>query len=324
MPNPTKLINSAKRTLEIEISALQELQTRIDSSFTDACQCILKSTGKIIICGVGKSGHIGSKIAATLASTGTPAFYIHPTEAAHGDLGMVQCNDLVIAISYSGSSDELIALLPALKRKKIDIIALTGNPTSLLAQSAKIHINTHVAKEACPHNITPTASTTTTMVIGDMLAISLLEARGFTSDDFALSHPAGRLGKRLVLRVADIMHKAPHIPLVSPKLPVQQSLLIMTSHKLGMLGVISDEKQLIGIFTDGDLRRALESHSDWLHLPIEKIMTKSFFTLSPQALAAEALTELEEKKINGFFVTDDNKRPVGAFNMHDLLQSGIV
>ena len=324
MPNPTKLINSAKRTLEIEISALQELQTRIDSSFTDACQCILKSTGKIIICGVGKSGHIGSKIAATLASTGTPAFYIHPTEAAHGDLGMVQCNDLVIAISYSGSSDELIALLPALKRKKIDIIALTSNPTSLLAQSAKIHINTHVAKEACPHNITPTASTTTTMVIGDMLAISLLEARGFTSDDFALSHPAGRLGKRLVLRVADIMHKAPHIPLVSPKLPVQQSLLIMTSHKLGMLGVISDEKQLIGIFTDGDLRRALESHSDWLHLPIEKIMTKSFFTLSPQALAAEALTELEEKKINGFFVTDDNKRPVGAFNMHDLLQSGIV
>lgn len=310
--------------MAIETAALQALESRIDASFIELCQCIQQSTGKVIICGVGKSGHVAAKIAATFASTGTPALFMHPTEAAHGDIGAVEQKDLFIAISYSGASEELIALLPTLKRKRVDIIAMTSNPNSLLAQSAKVHINTQVAEEACPHKLTPTASTTTTLVIGDMLAVALLEARGFTSEDFALSHPAGRLGKRLVLRLADIMHTAPDIPLVAMNSSVQESLLVMTSHKLGMLGVTNDQRQLIGVFTDGDLRRALESQDDWQHLPIQDVMTKSFLVLDAHLLAVEALRILEEKRVNGSFIIDDNKQPIGAFNMHDLLQSGIV
>ena len=324
MTSPSSFLDSGRRTLAIEITALQSLGEQLGDSFISACRLLSQCKGKVVVCGVGKSGHIATKIAATLASTGTPAFSLHPTEAAHGDLGMVEHDDLVIAISYSGSSDELITILPALKRKNITVVAITGNPNSPLADAAEVCLQIQVHEEACPHNLAPTASTTATLVIGDMLAIALLEQRGFTKEDFALSHPAGRLGKRLILQISDIMHRTPNIPLVQHSQPLNQCLLVMTSFKLGMIGVVNQQQQLIGMFTDGDLRRVLEQQESWKNQPIERVMTTEFTTIRHDSLAADALAIFEEKKINSAFVTDDNHHVMGAFNMHDLLQSGIV
>jgi arabinose-5-phosphate isomerase len=323
--NDSKLQKSARTVFEIEANAVANLSTRIDVSFTHACRFLYDCNGRIVVLGIGKSGHIGEKIAATLASTGSPAFFVHPGEASHGDMGMITDEDVVVAISYSGETGEILTLLPLIRRLGIPLIALTGNPGSTLAQAASVHLDVSVEKEACPLGLAPTASTTATLAMGDALAVSLLESRNFTADDFALSHPGGSLGRRLLLRVEDIMHQDDKMPCVPESASLSEALLEMSQKGLGMTGVVDDQGQLTGIFTDGDLRRVLD-HGDVNvhHINIAEVMTRDGKTAQARQLVVEVLSLMEECKINSLLVVDDNGYPIGALNMHDLLRAGVV
>lgn len=312
------------KVLDIETKALADLHRYIDQSFSQACQLMMRCQGRVVVIGMGKSGHIGNKIAATLASTGTPAFFVHPGEASHGDLGMITDKDIVLALSNSGETDEVLKLLPVLKRIGISIIAVTGNPQSTLARLAEVHLCVKVEQEACPLGLAPTASTTAALAMGDALAVALLEARGFSADDFALSHPGGSLGRRLLLRIADVMHKDEQIPLVSAQASIKQALLEISAKGLGMTGIQAEDGSLAGIFTDGDLRRILDLRVDIHHTSIADVMTKNCITAKAEMLAAEALKIMETKKINSLLVVDTDNIVIGAFNMHDLLRAGVL
>lgn len=327
MPLSTPLfdyLSSGLRTISIESDAIIALKHRLDGDFTKACDLILNCPGRIIVTGMGKSGHIGRKIAATLASTGTPAFFVHPGEASHGDLGMITKQDIVLAISYSGTSNEILTLLPLFKRSGIKIISMTGNPRSTLAEVAEAHLNIAVATEACPLDLAPTASTTATLVMGDALAIALLEARGFTEEDFAFSHPGGALGRKLLLRVVDIMHTGDRIPRVPANASLSQALLVMTEKGFGMTTIVDDNNQLLGIFTDGDLRRTIDKGISLSGAAISDLMNRTPKTISNKALAAEALKVMEDLKITALVVRDEQACPVGVLHMHDLLRAGVV
>lgn len=315
-------LQTAREVLRIESNALNQQAQMLDNQFIAAVDAILNCQGRVVLSGMGKSGHIGSKMAATLASTGTAAFFVHPAEAAHGDLGMILKEDVVIALSYSGESDELLAILPALKRKGVLMIAISGRVDSTLARHANIHLYTHVFQEACPLGLAPTTSTTVMMAMGDALAVALLKARHFTADDFALSHPAGSLGKRLLIRVADLMHSDKDLPLVSPQASLRQAIVTMSEKGLGLC-IIGENHQLLGIFTDGDLRRLFEKNSDILQLNIAQVMQPKPHTIGSDKLAHEALHLMQQNRINALVVEDEGKL-IGALNMHDLLRAGIV
>ncbi|WP_407275299.1 SIS domain-containing protein [Halothiobacillus sp. DCM-1] len=318
------LIPMARQVIEIEQQAIGALADRLDESFVTACRLMLHCEGRVIVTGMGKSGHIGGKIAATLASTGTPAFFVHPGEASHGDLGMITRQDVVLALSNSGETAEVLAILPVIKRLGAPLIALTGRPQSTLAQAANAHIDVGVAREACPLNLAPTASTTAALVMGDALAVALLDARAFKPEDFALSHPGGALGRRLLLRVRDVMHTGAALPRVRLFQTIKQALIVISSGGLGMTTVVDDEDRLLGLFTDGDLRRILDQEEYDLNLPIERVMTRNPRTCTADMLAAEALNIMERDKINGLVVIDEAERVIGALNMHDLLRAGVA
>lgn len=313
----------ARAVIAAEISALQSLPERIDDQFVGACEAILNCRGRVIVTGMGKSGHIGSKIAATLASTGTPAFFVHPGEASHGDLGMIVDGDVIIALSNSGTSEEVLAIMPVVRRLKIKLIAMTGNPESELAQLANFHIYTGVEHEACPLGLAPTSSTTATLVMGDALAIALLEVRGFTAEDFARSHPGGRLGKRLLVHVRDLMHIQGEIPRVLPTADIRETILEMTRHGLGMTAIVDESDYLLGVFTDGDLRRSFENGRELQGRPIAELMTTSSHTILPDELAVTALNRMQEHSITALPVVQAGQM-VGIIHMHDLLRAGIV
>lgn len=320
----TELIASARRTSRLERAAIKATEQRIDQSFVHACELILQCRGRVVVTGMGKSGHIGHKIAATLASTGTPAFFVHPGEASHGDLGMITREDLVLAISSSGNSTEIITLLPILKRWNIPLIAFTGKHLSPLAQAANVVIDISVESEACPLDLAPTSSTTVTLVMGDALAVALLEARGFTAEDFALSHPGGTLGKRLLLRVEDLMHQGHQIPAVSPHIPLMEALTEMSSKGFGMTTVIDGQENLLGVFTDGDLRRTLDNGQDVRQLTMAQAMSPQPSTVSRTMLAAEALSIMERRKITALIVAEGSGKVCGILHMHDLLRAGLA
>jgi len=324
MSQSSELIQSAQRTLRLEVEAVEALLARIDDNFVKACELILASKGRVIVLGMGKSGHIGNKIAATLASTGTPAFFVHPAEASHGDMGMITRDDMVLALSNSGSTAEIVTLLPLIKRLGIQLISMTGNPDSPLAQAAEVNLDARVAQEACPLNLAPTASTTVSLVLGDALAIALLEARGFTAEDFAFSHPGGALGRRLLLKVENVMHAGERLPRVQRGIPLREALLEMTRKGLGMTVIVEANGKLAGIFTDGDLRRTLDKGIDVRQASIDQVMTAHGKTARAEMLAAEALKIMEDHKINSLVVVDAEDRPVGALNMHDLLRAGVM
>ncbi|MFD2229673.1 KpsF/GutQ family sugar-phosphate isomerase [Alkalimarinus sediminis] len=324
MVDSAKFINSAKRAIEIERDAISQLIGRIDASFAKACQILLDCKGRVVVTGMGKSGHIGKKIAATLASTGTPSFFVHPGEASHGDLGMITANDVVIAISNSGNTAEVVTILPLIKRMEAPLISMTGSPTSALAQEANANLDVSVELEACPLGLAPTSSTTATLVMGDALAIALLEARGFSAEDFAFSHPGGSLGRRLLLKVSDIMHSGDRIPSVNHNVLLSDALLEISEKGLGMTAVVDDEQNLCGLFTDGDLRRTIDKSVDIHKTRIDEVMTANCRTISADILAAEALAIMEDGKINGLIVVDKEQHVVGALNMHDLLKAGVI
>ncbi len=324
-PNhPAKLILLAKAVIETETAAVNQLLTRIDDSFVRACDICLACQGRLVVMGMGKSGHIAGKIAATLASTGSPAFFVHPGEASHGDLGMITRNDVVIAISNSGETGELLTILPIIKRLGVPMIAMTGNPASSLSRNASVHLDVSVGREACPLGLAPTSSTTATLVMGDALAVALLEARGFTADDFARSHPAGALGRRLLLLIDDLMHTGDAIPKVRQTASLSDALLEMTRKGLGMTLVVDAANRLAGIYTDGDLRRTLDRGIDLRSASISELMVTGCRSVSTGMLAAEALQIMQELKINALPVVDSAGTVVGAFNMHDLLRAGVV
>ena len=318
-----KMIELGLQVIDIEAQAVNALRERIDASFAEACRLMMACEGRVVVTGMGKSGHIGSKIAATLASTGTPAFFVHPGEASHGDLGMITPGDTVLALSNSGETGEVLTILPLLKRMKVPLVAMTGRPGSTLATEADVHINVGVAKEACPLDLAPTASTTAALVMGDALAIALLEARGFTPEDFALSHPGGSLGKRLLLRVRDLMHDGERVPVIQASASLRETLLEMTAKGLGMTAVM-DGEQLQGIFTDGDLRRCFDNQDDLRGAIVGDLMTSGGVRIEADRLAAEALQIMQEKKINALLVVDTEGKLAGALNMHDLLRAGVV
>ncbi|WP_430461384.1 KpsF/GutQ family sugar-phosphate isomerase [Thalassolituus sp. LLYu03] len=315
-------LSSARRTISMEKEAVGQLEHRLDPDFAKACSLVLNCKGRVVVTGMGKSGHIGNKIAATLASTGTPAFFVHPGEASHGDMGMIQAEDVVIALSNSGESGEVTSLLPLFKRLGCKLISMTGKPESSLAKAADAHLNTGVDVEACPLNLAPTSSTTCALVIGDALAVALLEARGFTAEDFAFSHPGGSLGRRLLLKVEDIMHGGDEIPVVSPTTTLSQALLVVTSKGLGMT-TVQDNGKLVGIFTDGDLRRAIDHGVDIHSATMKDVMTAGGKFTTPGTLAAEALKVMEDSKINALVVLN-NGSTVGVVNMHDMLRAGVI
>ena len=318
-------IGRARRVLALEADAIHQLAARLDARFEHACDIILACSGRVVVSGMGKSGHIGGKIAATLASTGTPAFFLHPGEASHGDLGMVTRQDVLLMLSNSGETPELLAILPPLKRLGIPIIALTGKASSTLAREASLHLDASVAQEACPLGLAPTASTTAALALGDALAIALLEARGFTAEDFALSHPGGALGKRLLVKVADIMHQGERLPCVSLGAPLRDALLEITRTGLGITAVVDAAQHLVGVFTDGDLRRALDhAPFDLQSSRVDDFYTQGGKTCHADMLAAEALGLMERHKVNAMIVLDEDKRPIGAFNTHDLLRAGVI
>ncbi|MCG9684932.1 KpsF/GutQ family sugar-phosphate isomerase [Vibrio sp. Isolate23] len=316
--------SAALDVLKTEIEALEQLDQYFNEDFIQACELILANKeGKVAVMGMGKSGHIGNKIAASLASTGTPAFFVHPGEAAHGDLGMIKSGDIVLAISNSGESSEILGLFPVLKRLNIKIISMTGKPDSTMAKLADFHLQITVPKEACPLGLAPTASTTATLVMGDALAVALLQARGFTAEDFALSHPGGALGRKLLLKLSDIMHTGKQLPLVTPDTVVREALLEISQKGLGMTAVVDDHQHLVGIFTDGDLRRILDKRIDIHSALIGEVMTTHPTTASPNILAAEGLNLMQQKSINGLILCENGK-VVGALNMHDLLKAGVM
>ena len=319
----TSFINTAKRTIQIELDAIAALSKRINSDFEKACELLLACHGRIIVIGMGKSGHIGKKIAATLASTGSPSFFVHPGEASHGDMGMITKDDVVLALSNSGNTAEMVTLLPLIKRLGIPLISLTGNPQSILAEAADIHLDVGVAEEACPLGLAPTSSTTVTLVMGDALAIALLDARGFTADDFAFSHPGGALGRKLLLKVADIMHQGSEIPAVNENAPIKEALFEMSQKGLGMTTVTNQQGVFLGIFTDGDLRRSLDLAIDLNNTPIKTVMTPKGKTISSDILAAQALKLMEDNKISALVVEQAGKVQ-GIIHLHDLLKAGIA
>ena len=317
------LLEIAKAVVQTEADSILMLKDRIDQTFNDACQLILSCEGKVILIGMGKSGHIAKKIAATLASTGTPSFYVHPGEAGHGDLGVVNDKDVVFIISYSGESDEIVTLLPSIKRLDISVISMTGNSSSTIAEESDVHLDVSVDQEACPHNLTPTSSTTVALVMGDAIAITLLNARGFTPEDFAKSHPSGTLGRRLLTLVSNIMKSGDDIPIVSKETSLIDSLLVMSQKALGMV-LITDNNTLLGIFTDGDLRRVVEKHINFQNLSIKDVMTQNCKSIQPNKPALIALQMMEEYSLNSLPVVDGNNQVIGAINMHTLMQAKVT
>lgn len=320
----TDFTQRAAEVIKIEAAAVAQLQQYLDADFNLACQLIFSSSGKTIVTGMGKSGHIGSKIAATLASTGTPAFFVHPGEASHGDLGMLSSEDVVIAISNSGETAEVLTIIPVIKRLGIKLIAMTGNPSSTLAKLADAHLCVRVEQEACPLGLAPTASTTATLAMGDAVAVALLDARGFSADDFALSHPGGSLGRKLLLRLEDIMHSGEQVPVVLHTATIKDALLEISKKGLGMTAIVDAQGKMAGVFTDGDLRRILDQRYDIHSALIADVMTKRCITAQADQLAAEALQIMQQKKINGLIIVDNAGKPVGAMNMHDLLRAGVL
>ena len=323
MTDPQQLMRAARSVIDTERQAVSALKQRIDSHFVGACQLILACEGRVVVLGMGKSGHIGHKIAATLASTGTPSFFVHPAEAGHGDLGMITRGDVVIALSNSGETAEIITLLPVIKRLDIPLIALTGNPASTLGTAAAVCLDVSVSREACPLNLAPTASTTACLVLGDALAVALLEARGFNADDFARSHPGGSLGRRLS-SVRDVMHTGDDIPRVNEKTILSRTLLEMSAKGLGMAAVLDEQGEVSGIFTDGDLRRTLDAGFDVHATTTAEVMTRNPRTIAETCLAAEALRMMEQHRINALLVLDEDQQLAGVLNMHDLLRAQVL
>ncbi|MBD3897368.1 KpsF/GutQ family sugar-phosphate isomerase [Halomonas sp. ML-15] len=315
---------SACRTLDLEQQAIAALSAQLDADFDRACQLMLDCQGRVIVTGMGKSGHIAGKIAATLASTGTPAFFVHPGEASHGDLGMITRGDVVLALSNSGETSEVTALLPLLKRMGTPLVSMTGRPGSTLARHAEAHLNAAVAREACPLDLAPTSSTTAALALGDALAVALLEARGFTAEEFALSHPGGSLGRRLLLKVGDLMHQGSRLPRVALGSPLRDALLEITRQGLGFTCVVDEQGLLAGVYTDGDLRRTLDQYADLRPLKVDDVMTRPGKRIGAEVLAAEAVRVMEDNRITALAVVDDQGRPVGALHMHDLLTSGVI
>ena len=308
----------------METQAVNDLHDRVDGSFVTACETLLACEGRVIVTGMGKSGHIGNKIAATLASTGTPAFFVHPGEASHGDLGMITKNDVVLALSNSGNTAEVITLLPLIKRLGIPLVSMTGDTNSALAQAAVANLDVGIAEEACPLNLAPTTSTTVTLVMGDALAIALLESRGFSAEDFAFSHPGGALGRKLLLRVSDIMHADNEVPRVTPETPLHNALLEMTEKGFGMTTIINTQGELLGVFTDGDLRRIIDSETDLSSVNMSQVMTENPKTVNHDMLVAEALTIMEKASITAVVVEDTSNHPIGVLHMHDILRAGVI
>jgi len=315
---------SGVSVIETEARALSALVERVDTRFVTACRLMLACRGRVVVTGMGKSGHIARKIAATLASAGTPAFYVHPGDASHGDLGMITGSDMVIALSNSGETDEILTILPIIKRLRIPLVTLTGNDHSRLAGEADVNIDVSVEQEACPLGLAPTASTTAALAMGDALAIALLEARGFSPEDFARSHPGGRLGRRLLVRIDDVMHKGAEVPRTSAREMVSSALVEMTRSRLGMTAVVDPSDRVLGVFTDGDLRRAIENDVDMKRTRIDEVMTRNCVTVAPETLAAQVVPLMQEHAISALPVVDDSMRLVGALNMHDLLRAGVI
>jgi arabinose-5-phosphate isomerase len=324
-PGLSPFASSGRRVIALEVEGLQAVAERLDGAFADACSLMLGCRGRVVCIGMGKSGHIARKIAATLASTGTPAFYVHPGEAGHGDLGMITDVDVVLALSYSGETDELLTLLPVLKRQGNRVVAMTGRPASTLAREADVHLDVSVPAEACPLALAPTSSTTASLAMGDALAVALLDARGFTADDFARSHPSGALGRRLLLHIADVMHAGDEVPRVREDDMLSTALLEMSRKRLGMTAVVDSEDRLLGLYTDGDLRRTLaDARVDVHQTRIVDVMTRSPVTVDADALAVEAARLMETHKITQLLVVDQSGHVVGALNIHDLLRARVV
>ncbi len=322
--DPERLLEAAAEVLRTEADAIGRLADRLDGAFVSACRSMLACRGHLIVTGMGKSGHIGHKIAATLASTGTPAFFVHPGEASHGDLGMIRREDVLLALSNSGETAEVCQLLPVIKRLGIELIAMTGNPASTLARHADIHLDTSVAAEACPLGLAPTASTSAQLALGDALAIALLDARGFTAEDFARSHPGGKLGRRLLLRIEDVMHAGEELPAVGPEATLADAIVEMTRSRLGMCAVLDSQRRVLGVVTDGDLRRHIDELSDVRNIPVTRIMTANPRSIRPDELAAAAVETMQHHRIQGLLVTSEQGELVGALNFQDLLQAGVV
>ena len=323
--NEKRLQELGRAVIDTEARAISGLATQVNKpSFIEACRLMLACKGRVVVIGMGKSGHIAGKVAATLASTGTPAFFVHPGEASHGDLGMITGADVVLALSNSGETSEIIIILPIIKRLNVPLIAMTGNPESTLAQAAKAHIDVSVVKEACPLGLAPTASTTAALAMGDALAVAMLETRGFTEQDFARSHPGGSLGRRLLLLIDDLMHVGDTMPRVNADTPLSAALVEMTRKGLGMTAIVDGNDKLLGIFTDGDLRRTIDNKVDLHTALVRDVMTQNCMTIHPGMLAAEALQIMDSAKVNALPVTNKENRLVGALNMHDLLRAGVV
>ena len=324
LPDESALRASGVSVIETEARALAALAARVDGKFVAACRIMLSCQGRVVATGMGKSGHVARKIAATLASAGTPAFFLHPGEASHGDLGMITGADVVLALSNSGETGEILTILPIIKRLGIPLVALTGNGRSRLANEADVHIDVGVEQEACPLGLAPTASTTAALAMGDALAIALLEARGFSADDFARSHPGGRLGRRLLLHIGDVMHTGADVPKVDAGQAVSSALVEMTRSRLGMAAVVDAGDRVLGVFTDGDLRRTLENDVDMKRMRIGEVMTRDCVTVTPEMLAAEAVNLMQQRAVSALPVVDGAGRLVGALNMHDLLRAGVL
>lgn len=320
----SSLLASARRTLAVEIEGLAALRERLDAAFATACHVCLGCAGRVVVTGMGKSGHVARKVAATLSSTGTPAFFLHPGEAGHGDIGMLTRGDVLLALSNSGETAEVIGLVPYVKRLALPLIGMTGNAESTLARAADVHLNVGVATEACPHNLAPTASTTAALVMGDALAVALLEARGFSADDFARSHPGGNLGRRLLLRVQDIMRQGDALPRIRPTAALAEGLLEMTRKGLGLTAVLDEHDQLIGVFTDGDLRRVVDRRIDVHSATMSQVMTRGGRVIDPRELATTAAQLMERHRVTALLVVDAQRHLIGALNVHDLMQAGVV
>ena len=319
-----KIINLAREVMYLESDAIRDVANSIDNTFCDACELILNNKGKLITLGVGKSGHIARKISATLSSTGTSSFYMNATDASHGDLGMISATDVILAISFSGETAEILNLLPSIKKMDNDIISITGNEVSTLAKASKIHIHLNIDREACPLNLAPTASTTATLAIGDALAATLIECRNFSTEDFAISHPSGSLGKRLILTIGDIMHQGDHMPKIEPNRLLSDGLVEMSKKSLGVIVIIDKTDSVLGIFTDGDLRRTLDNKTDVHKTKMEDVMNKKFIHAHKDMLAIDAMRLLKKHKITQLLIVDELQKLIGVINIHDLLQAGIM
>ena len=324
-PDSARILALARQVLEIEAGAVAALTARLGEPFLAAVEMIFASQGRVVVTGMGKSGHIGGKIASTLASTGTPAFFMHPGEASHGDLGMIALGDVVVALSHSGESEEILRILPLIKRRGAKVISITGRAQSTLARESDVHLDAAVEKEACPMNLAPTASTTATLALGDALAVALLEKRGFGSDDYALHHPGGALGRKLLLHVADVMHTGERLPRVGVDATLKEAILEMSQKGLGMTAIVEADGRVAGLFTDGDLRRTLEKHEDIRGLKIADVMTRNPRSIAPARLAAEAAQVMQAHHVSGrLLVVDDAGRLVGAVHVDDLLRAGVI